>query len=322
MAELRRYGAAVDTVFDLLGDNENDLTAALAFTLSKSSVLTDLLLQLVKLETGRDVALRLETADESGRTDLEIDLGKRLVIVEAKRGAGLPTTRQLNKYVKRVLEIGSGALVTLSAAPSIYAELAVPSELSGVPVSHIPWADVLEAISTAYPSESRDARRWLAELGRYLRKVIYLSDPASSWAYCVSVSREKPGGGGSRTYKDFVVNENIYFHPYGVGSNWPLDPPTFMAFRWNGSVHQIRRVMSSEVIPTLQARWPDIPLTEETDLPHAVYKLGPPLPMQGPLPSGANYRAVRLRVLIDQLLTQPTLKDAYMQSKVLTGQQR
>jgi hypothetical protein len=41
--------------------------------------------------------------------------------------------------------------------------------------------------------------------------------------------------------------------------------------------------------------------------------------MNGPIPSGANYRAARVWVLVDQLLTSATLKDAIASSKDLTG---
>jgi len=38
-------------------------------------------------------------------------------------------------------------------------------------------------------------------------------DPADSSAYCVVVSETRPGGGGSRTFRDFV-DDGIYFHPF------------------------------------------------------------------------------------------------------------
>lgn len=81
----------------------------------------------------------------------------------------------------------------------------------------------------------------------------------------------------------------------------------------------MRRVVSNEVVPRLQEHWPDIPETAETTRPFAVYRLGPPLPMNGPIPSGTNYRAARVWVLVDQLLTAPNLKAAIASSKALTG---
>lgn len=76
----------------------------------------------------------------------------------------------------------------------------------------------------------------------------------------------------------------------------------------------IHRVLNAEVVPSLLERWPDIPPTEDTVRPHAIYELGPRIPPFEPIPSGAQYRASRLWVLLDQLQTSPTLSDALAQS--------
>ena len=63
-------------------------------------------------------------------------------------------------------------------------------------------------------------------------------------------------------------------------------------------------------------------MTEDTIRPHAVYRLGPPLPMNGPIPAGdkgTNFRASRAWVLVDQLLTAQNLKTAIASSKAITG---
>ncbi|GAA0986974.1 hypothetical protein GCM10009555_065380 [Acrocarpospora macrocephala] len=141
-----------------------------------------------------------------------------------------------------------------------------------------------------------------------------MRDPANSWTYCVAINTDRPGSGGERTYRDFVMREAIYFHPYGWGGGWPKVPPNFLAFRWAAHVQQINRVLTYEIIPNLQTRWPDIPETDDTIQPVVVYRLGPPLPGT-PVPNGQHYRASRLWVLLDQLLTSPTLADALANSK-------
>lgn len=70
------------------------------------------------------------------------------------------------------------------------------------------------------------------------------------------------------------------------------------------------RAIAADVVPSLLDRWPDIPATEETARAHAVYGLGPRLPLAEPIPNGASYRASRLWVLLDQLQTSPTLAGA------------
>jgi len=120
-----------------------------------------------------------------------------------------------------------------------------------------------------------------------------------------------PVAGGARTFRDFVTAEQCYFHPYGWGSGWPKTPPNFLAFRWGNQVQWLLRVASSEVIPNLQSRWPDMPADGATDQPHMLYHLGPPFPSDG------NYRASRVWFVLDQLLVSGSLREAVRLSKLL-----
>ena len=60
------------------------------------------------------------------------------------------------------------------------------------------------------------------------------------------------------------------------------------------------------------------PETDDTTLPFALYQLGPQL-LPVLVPNGARYRASRMRVILDLLLTSPTLKDALHQSAMITS---
>lgn len=82
-------------------------------------------------------------------------------------------------------------------------------------------------------------------------------------------------------------------------------------------MRRIHRVLDAEVVPSLCERWTDIPVTPDTARPHAIYKLGPRIPPFEPIPNGAQYRASRLWILLDQLQTSPTLAQALAQSKAL-----
>jgi hypothetical protein len=118
---------------------------------------------------------------------------------------------------------------------------------------------------------------------------------------------------------EYVTEADTYFHPFGWGKGWPTEPPNFMAFRYRGNVIRVSRVVDAEVVPTITDRWPGIEPIGDAARPHAVYTLGAALPLSAPVPSGANYRAARLWVLIDQLLVCSTLKDAVEQSHRITG---
>lgn len=312
---LTRHANDVTSVFDLLGRNENDLTAALAFTLANSVGLLNLVLQRLGMPAaGESTVLRLEERDELGRTDLEIDAGTHLAIIEAKRGWLLPEELQFEKYAHRVAERGAGCLVSLSGAGAEWARQVLPNQVAGVPLVHYPW-DLVRADLLAAREQTRGGERtWLNEFAEYLRKAVRMRDFADSWTYCVVVSNDYPGGGGERTFRDFVTSGQCYFHPYGWGNGWPKTPPNFLAFRWGNQVQRIHRVVSSEVVPSLQSRWPDIPADGDTDRPHMLYHLGPPIPGT-PFPSDGNYRAARVWFVLDQLLVSGSLREAIQLSK-------
>jgi len=318
-AAVTRHGREVASVFDLLGQDENDLTAALGFTLSCSQLLlqafADRVFPGAVIGT---VNVRMETRDELGRTDLELDTGMELAVVEAKRGWLLPGESQLSAYAPRILRRGSGVLVSLSNASAEWANALLPPAIGKVPLKHIAWSHIRDDLVVARNNSRGRERFWLDELHEYLKRAIRMRDAADSWVYCVVVSTWRPGDGGLRTFRDFVVNEHTYFHPFGWGGGWPKTPPNFLAFRWNNQVQQVHRVLSSQVMPNLQNRWTDIPVTEDTARPHIVYQLGPALPGM-PIPSGRQYRATRLWVLLDMLLTSGSLAEAVERSYALTG---
>ncbi|WP_063002630.1 hypothetical protein [Nocardia mikamii] len=73
----------------------------------------------------------------------------------------------------------------------------------------------------------------------------------------------------------------------------------------------------AEVVQSLKQRWPDFPDGPNINRPHVVYSLGPELPGM-PIPTSKPYRAARLWVLLDQLLTSASLAEAVEHTKKLT----
>lgn len=316
MGELTRHSSTVSSVFTLMGALENDLTAALGYTLSRSPALRAAVLLRVwpnaTLPSTEEVSLALEVSDDDGRTDLEMRLPGALVIFEAKRGWMVPTRAQLARYAGRIAEHPhGGVLVTLSqASHDLATAYGLPPHIEGVPVVHLPWTEVIDDISTVRRGRRGAERVWLDELHAYLKEVIRMRSPEDCRTYCVVLNNEKPGDGGALTFLQYVTDARCYFHPYGAGNSWPTEPPNFLAFRWGGAVQRIHRVTHAEVIPSLLQRFPDVPVNAVTTSPHAVYDLGPRIPPFDPIPNGKPYRAARLWVLLDQLQTAPTLSDA------------
>lgn len=312
------HGRTMTSVFSLLGAGENDLTAALGWTLRHSpELLAQLTTSLDPAPTSPTVAIDLEVRDEHGRTDLELHGQNHIVVVEAKRGWLLPGHRQLAAYANRMSSVPVRHLVTLSDCSPEWARLHLPEELAGVKVTHVPWAVIRGHIAAARRTAGWHERLWLDQLETYLKESLRVVEVNNAEAYCVVISHDRPGGGGPHTFRE-VVEEGFYYYPYGRGG-WPSVPPNFFAFRWDNQVQRVHRVMTYEVVPSLQTQWPDIPIADETDRPHVICRLGPALRME-PLPSGHNYRATRLWVLLDQLFTAETLKEALRESQRLRGE--
>lgn len=237
MASLERHGTEVGSVFALLGDDENDLTAALGFVLARCPPLSAVFVRQIAADAGvdadGDLSLALEVRGKLGRTDLEITCSDGLFVVEAKRDWMLPSYGQLEQYVDRVMRCGSGALVTLSCASHSLARHSLPRAVHGVPVVHVSWRDVLAMIDTIWSTCRGHEKFWLQELRNYLKGVVRMRSIADCWTYCVVLNDERPAGGLS--FKEIVTDHLNYFHPYGIGG-WPTEPPNFMAFRWDGAV--------------------------------------------------------------------------------------
>jgi hypothetical protein len=303
---------SVDTVFDLLGRTENDLTYSLGWALSRSEALTASVLHALRLsDAGPAISVSLQEAAHSGGfTDIEIRYENLHLIVEAKKGWALPASGQIERYSPRLVGAKAGRIVVISEATRDFATRRLPALAGGVPILYLSWAEVITTVDAAHRQARRhNERRLLAELRDYLRGAVTMQDPFSTWTYCVSVNDTTPYG-WSRSFRDFV-DAGIYFHPYGV-SGWPKRTvPNFLAFRWAGAVQRIHHVDGYRVIDDLSAALDGVASTPDSARPHAIYTLGPAIPLATPLPNGASYRAVRLWVAVDLLLTSKTLKDAH-----------
>jgi hypothetical protein len=154
---------------------------------------------------------------------------------------------------------------------------------------------------------SQRERHVLADLERYLKGVVTMQYVDSNWTYCVSLS-ERVSPGWPCSTVDFVVERNTYFCPYAA-NGWPKTPPNYLAFRWRGRVQDVRHVESYQVVQELEEAIPGIPKQGNPFL-QIVFDLGPRIPMPAPLPNGAPYRATRMWVPLDLLLTEATLKEA------------
>jgi hypothetical protein len=133
-----------------VGNDEDSISRAIAWGLRRSPEFLGRFLRLAinwRRPLG-DVQPAIHQQDgRHGITDLEIVQGGDFhVIVEAKRGWILPQRDQLDKYASRESfrnsSAASKALVTLSECSREYAKTRGPSEVRGIRVHHVAWADL------------------------------------------------------------------------------------------------------------------------------------------------------------------------------------
>jgi hypothetical protein len=317
--ELLLHGRPVPTVFDLLGRNENDMTFALAWGISRSE---RFLGKVVAAVTGGGIladeaVINLQRHDEfGGFTDVEILVpGQLYLIFEAKRGWNLPSDAQLRLYAKR-LDRSDAADRRLVVLTQWGAEEFVAGRLGSwelpYPRKALGWSRIVELARDAGRQGRLAERHLLRELAQYFAGVSDMRDIDSNQAYVVSLSwRSIPGWPMSLI--SIVEDHGRYFFPVGRGG-WPKIPPNYMAFRYNGELKSIRHVDGYVISTDLASFFPGAPRAESD--PHFVLTLGPPIRPPAPIPSGASIRrAIRIWADIDLLLTSATITDAWKATK-------
>ena len=323
-SELTRYGREVEHVFDLLGRREPDLTAALGWTLARAPSLMGTLLHHLGINAAPDeFAVSLEEqADGQGRTDIELTGPGIKVIIEAKQGWLVPDEQQFSLYAPRFEGFEHALFVSLSDSSNRWATRLL-RPIGGVPVVHVSWDTVRDALKTTISRGRGREQFWLQQLEGYMGQATSRRPLDDQWVFCVVASDANFGG---TTFQDWVRKERVYFHPYGGHNTWPKRPPNFLCFRWGGRVQQVNRVKDFEVVSRLDQRWPtiddaDTAMTPSRPVeePHIIYDLGPDIPLPlSPISTKGTYATGRVWCLLDQLLTQPTLRDAVRASDDLT----
>lgn len=322
MAELRLHGRPVPTVFDLVGDKEDDITYSLGWGLAQSDALAYALLdEVFDGELGPLTAVLLQqTETGTGRTDVEVQTRDAHLIVEAKRGWNLPTRDQLDQYARRLAagDERRRAIAVVGEAANHYPPVGqLPRELRGVPIHYVPWSRVAHLVATVGGESTNHAeKRLLAELHRYLRRLMTSQDVTSNLVYVVSLNHDDLSW-SDITFVQTVMEHDRYYHPVGgPGIKWPRLPANYLGFRFDGRVQRISFVEHYEVITRPHNHIPDISLDEDwSDEPHFLYHLGPPLPLpEHPVKTTGMYNR-RTRIALDLLLTCETLREAELKTK-------
>ncbi len=309
MPELFLHTRKLDSVFELLGAKENDITYSIGWALSRCpEFLAAFLRRLFPRHKAFDqnsISVRLqEYRSKGGYTDIEIVGDDVHVVIEAKRGWQLPTAGQIEKYRPRFISQGMRyrKMVTMSECSQAYAgELLQDLKLTQ-PVVHFSWRQVTEM--TLGLGKTHAEKRLLEELRRYISTIVNMQNKESNWVYVVALGRWPWGG---TTFVDIVEKGNRYFHPIGR-SGWPKEPPNYLGFRYDGRLQGIRHVQSTKVVKDLHSVYRSAP--EDVFGPHMLYQLGPWIVPSKTIKTGKIFRNGRVWAALDLLLTCESISEA------------
>ncbi|WP_157038963.1 hypothetical protein [Caulobacter segnis] len=316
---IQRHGRELGNIFELLGSDENAMTSAFGWCLARAPAFLDAVARrLGGGVPGPTATILLQEREPGlGITDVEIRAPGRVAwIFEAKAGFNLPSEAQLMLYAARLAAKDPQAerkLVVLARADrrELILRARAPRSVAGVPVQVFSWGEVIACAREALSKEGAEGRRLLRDLIEYLGKILGMQIASSNEVYVVALNRETFGG-GQTTFLDVVEKYGRYFHP--VGDGWPLNPPNYLGFRYDGRLQSVHHVDGYEVITTFTDHFPGI--TEGEIRPHFLYTLGPPIRPSSDVRAGPSVlRAARVRAHIDLLLTCATITDAVKLSK-------
>jgi hypothetical protein len=315
MSDLLLHGRKVDTVFDLMGKHENDMTRALGWTLAVCPRFLRLLANRVIPPRFRSqkIAVQLQVwSKPKGYTDVELESAARFnIIIEAKRGWEPPGLRQLRKYAARLRRGKHGFKCLVMLTDWSYSSPAASRNMiGGIPVVWLSWADVAALAFRARQRSSQSERRWIDELLEYLGGVATMQETDSNWVYVVSLNKGAPKG-WKISWIDIVEAKRRYFHP-AQGGSWPKTPPNYLAWRYNGKLQGIAHITKYEIPPDVHIRIPEIPRGEI--LNYVLYRLGPTFRPDHEVKTGRIWNGRRW-CMLDALFTCATIADAANQSK-------
>jgi hypothetical protein len=266
-ALLRLNDVPVETVFDLLGRKENDITYAFGWGLAQAPTLMKAFLELTGAPSlgyeAAKVDLQLHRAGDAGAgiTDIEITTPATKVIVEAKRGWNLPDIGQLAKYAPRLASHSAPdkRLVVLTQwGEEEYVRHHLGAQIDGHPITTVGLGKIAHAARYCARQERQvRLRQLLDELARYLVSVADMGNPHDNSVYVVSLNSGMSEAGVS--YIDVVESLGIYWYPATGSGGWPKVPPNYMAFRYGGKLRgsaTSRARASPRSYPTPYLRWP------------------------------------------------------------------
>jgi hypothetical protein len=319
MLAIQLHGRPIESVFELVGRDENAMTYGLGWCMAQvPSLIGAIAAEIGSAVPGSAATVMLqEYGGRTGITDVEVsDPGRVAWIFEAKAGFDPPAYDQLAKYANRLLNLeddGAAKMLVVLAQSDrrdLWLKRRVPELIEGVAVRVVSWGQIGTCVDRAYLTADNTGKALLRQFNTFLNKVLGMQAINSNDVFVVSVSGDTFGGGPT-TFIEVVENFRQYFHP--VGSGWPVSPPNYMAFRWKGKLQSVHHIDNYEIFTDYKLHFPGI--TEGEIEPHFLYHLGPAIRPNREVKTGNLFRAARIYAHIDLLLTSETISEAGVKTK-------
>lgn len=318
MSEIFIYNKKITSVFQLLGEKENDISFSVGWALANSHKFLDIFLKETinwqEKYLPDDVKVILQKHEEGGGfTDFEIEYpGYFHLIIEAKRGWNFPTAEQLEKYVKRDSfkhsTVKIKKILVLSESSNEYANAHFNiKQVDNIKVKNISWKDIYNYSKRAMVNSSHAERRLLIELNKYLENIMTMQNKDSNLVYVVALNNEFPVPGATITNMDIVNKKHKYWHRIGGGR--PKEPPNYIAFRYYGKLQSIHHVEGYEVFTDPHKIIKEVPSTDWIK-PHFAYSLGKAFKPANVVEAGRIFPIGQNWVMLDTLFTCKTIAEA------------
>jgi hypothetical protein len=310
MAELYLHNQKLESIFELLGHKENDITFSVGWVLANCHSFFGIFLKsaLPNIDCTQDATIYLQDIKTGGGiTDVEIRGANFHIIIEAKRGWTLPNNEQLSLYAKRLKADNDqqNLLIVMSECSPEYAMIHLQSKLFNIPVKYYSWKNIA-SLTNKVTNACHAEKRLLEQLRIYLRRVVNMQNQLSNLVFVVSLGSSIPEG-CSISWIDIIDKKGRYFHP--VGNGWPSNPPNYLGFRYYGKLQRIHHVESWKIVDDLHSEIREIG-AGLWQYPHYCYELGPAIIPSKEIKNGKVYPSGRKWAMLDLLLSCDTVSEA------------
>ena len=319
MPDLYIFNDKIESVFQLLGQKENDISYSVGYSFANCQHFLGNFLCHLNIKTSFQpdkIKIKLQTHEkDKGFTDFEITQeGEFHFIIEAKRGWTFPSDIQLNKYASRTSFSKSTSkdkriIIFNESTPSFTKANFGKTTINSIPVQVISWQTIQRLTTSSIKRGRNTENRFLRDLDKYLDKISTMQKIDSNWVYVVSLGWGTPNK-WKINWQDIVNKKRKYFH--FVGKGCPTEPPNYIAFRYAGKLQSIHHIDKYEVFTDPHTILKEIPSVNWSY--HYLYHLGEPIIPSKEIKTGKIYPSGKKWAMLDLLLTCDTIAEASTKS--------